>query len=78
MLSDFSTYTDKYTMQKKQLEQALLQWSMMETERSRFKNHDYSVKRLHQLGLILGLLSSVCENDFYAKRLVIKKLCLKD
>jgi hypothetical protein len=65
-------------MHKKQLEQALLQWSARETENSRFAGHDVSTRRAHQLGLILGLLSSVCEHDFYARNLVLKKLCLKD
>ena len=65
-------------MRKNELEHAILMWSNQETQKSRFRNHDIDVKRIHQLGLILGLLASVCEHDFYAKNLVLKKLCIKD
>ena len=65
-------------MRKKELELALLQWSNQETRNGPYKNHPIEVQRVYQTGLILGLLSSICENDFYAKKLVMKKLCLKD
>ncbi len=63
-------------MHKRELERQLLAWSKEQAELSGYR--DWQTQRIYQMGLLLGLLSSVCDNDFWAKTQVLKKIGKQD
>lgn len=63
-------------MNKRELERQILAWSRQQAQQSGYE--DQMAQRAYQTGLILGLLSSICDNDFWAKRRVLDKILPKD
>ncbi len=63
-------------MHKRELEKLLLAWSRQAAASSGYK--DYQTQRVYQIGLLEGLLSSVCDDDFYARGRVLKKILPPD
>lgn len=63
-------------MHKRELERQLLIWSKQQAEQSGYQ--DKNLQRIYQMGVILGLLSSVCERDFYARQQILKKIQQKN
>ncbi len=59
-------------MHKRELERLLFAWTKQRAESSGYK--DYQTQRVYQIGLLVGLLASVCDDDFYARGQVLKKI----
>lgn len=65
-------------MTKRELEQQLMVWSNQRVNEGPYRNSSLELRRLYQTGVLLGLLTSVAENDFYAKKLIERTICKKD
>ncbi len=65
----------KYTMTKRELEQLILKWSFNKIQNSQWNISTVAVQRLYQTGVLVGLIASLAEDDFYLKSR-LKKLLL--
>jgi hypothetical protein len=65
-------------MNKKQLTEALLEYSIDKLLKSEYKHSSAAVQRTYQLGSIIGLLTDIAADDFYAMSQLNRLLDKKD
>ncbi len=62
-------------MRKQELERLLLQWSFERVRAGNWRASSLDLQRLYQTGVLVGLIASLAEDDFYLKSR-LKKLLL--
>ena len=65
-------------MHKRELEHHILLWSRQKVGESKYKDSPIELQRLYQTGVIVGLLSSIAQDDFYAQNLIKRTVCPKN